>query len=254
MKCDNNFQTGYKSELHRRSPSFRERMLIKLGALFVSFWLLGARASSPKIEVDKRRSGTKIVGGEKSPVHYPYQLSLQIFTPGFWLFGRNTTHICGGSILSESFFLTAAHCVQNVTTSRLSVLVGTSSLSDGGKGSRHSVASCEIHPKFVATPMNSSDLALCRVEKNFVFSASVNKIDLERAVIGADANATLTGWGSTAMIRWLPIPFYSLLTYPDQLRRAFLLTMSNENCSKQTPVSDSHICTISKWGQGACAG
>lgn len=228
-------------------------MLIKVGALFVSFWWSSARAAvTSEVEVDRRGSGTKVVGGEKSPVHYPYQVSLQIFTPGFGLFARNSTHICSGSILSENFFLTAAHCVSNVTASKLSVLVGTSRLKDASKGSRHAVASCMIHPNYV--PLNSSDLALCNVEKAFEFGENVGKIDMERSFIGEHANATITGWGSISMIRWLPIPFYNLFAYPDDLQRAFIPTISNENCSKQIPVDNTQICTFSRFGQGACAG
>lgn len=44
----------------------------------------------------------KIVGGSEVLItKVPWQLSLQ----------RNSFHICGGSIISKEFALTAAHCI-----------------------------------------------------------------------------------------------------------------------------------------------
>ena len=58
---------------------------------------------------------TKIVGGERAPHHYPYQISLQIKTQVYIAFlplgGRRWTHNCGGSIVTKYHVITAAHCV-----------------------------------------------------------------------------------------------------------------------------------------------
>lgn len=48
---------------------------------------------------------------------------------------------CGGSILNENFFVTAAHCIDGFNQSRMSVLAGTSDLTKESNGSRHFVES-----------------------------------------------------------------------------------------------------------------
>lgn len=54
----------------------------------------------------------KIVGGyEINITAAPYQVSLR----------RYSYHICGGSIISESYVLTAAHCTLGMMASKLSV-------------------------------------------------------------------------------------------------------------------------------------
>jgi hypothetical protein len=58
----------------------------------------------------------RIVGGETSPQHYPYMISLQMESRGggggFPFFFQqprsNWSHFCGGSVYSENFIITAA--------------------------------------------------------------------------------------------------------------------------------------------------
>ncbi|CRL02424.1 CLUMA_CG015168, isoform A [Clunio marinus] len=193
----------------------------------------------------------KIVGGEESPIIYYYQISLQRVSTRW---GREQyNHFCGGSILSEYYIITAAHCVQGQDVSSISVFAGTSDLEDTQNGIRRSITSCLIHPDY--RKLNTSDIALCQVKVPFVFGPTVGKINIDNDYVNGGINCTLTGWGSIYIFRWLPIPFYSMLAYPDELHRVILTTISNENCIERGLIVDeTQICTFTKFGQGACAG
>lgn len=85
----------------------------------------------------QRVSGGRIVGGSEVSIEsIPYQVSLRNYD---W-------HICGGSILSSKFVLTACHCTYPFSKIGFSVRAG-SSYSDRG-GSIHNVSKVDEHPLF----------------------------------------------------------------------------------------------------------
>nr|CAH7756160.1 unnamed protein product [Callosobruchus chinensis] len=108
----------------------------------------------------------RIVGGhEASITEYPYQVSIQFF-------GR---HGCGGSILTERFILTAAHCVEGDYPSKVSVRVGSSIRNSGG--AVYDVAKIHIHPNFSEVTYDY-DVALLRLKNPLVFGPGVEKVAL----------------------------------------------------------------------------
>ena len=195
----------------------------------------------------------KIVGGEKSPQHYPYQISLQMQRSGGGGGGifsflqqtpaSNWSHFCGGSVLNENFIVTAAHCVRGFTIERMSVLAGTPDLKDEARGSRHLIDDCVIHPDYVE--LNNSDVAVCRLKSPFIYGANIAPITLDTKYVGGGESCILTGWGYTTMIRGFPLP--------TDLQRATLPTITNVECNeKGHNVGPKEICTYSRIAQGAC--
>jgi len=63
-------------------------------------------------------------GEDATPGEFPYQVSIRWGIPPFVPF----KHACGGSIVHESFILTAGHCVMKL--GKLKVLAGKHYLSD----------------------------------------------------------------------------------------------------------------------------
>jgi chymotrypsin len=69
-------------------------------------------------QVKQERRVNRIVGGQiATPNQFPYQAALLMFLPSI---GGNA--LCGGTIISNQFILTAAHCVDGATNG--SVILG----------------------------------------------------------------------------------------------------------------------------------
>ncbi|XP_071451607.1 trypsin-1-like [Hetaerina americana] len=79
----------------------------------------------------------KIVGGSYAPIEsYPYQLSLRC----------NGRHICGASIISANYAVTAAHCTDGLSSWEISLKAGSVYKNRGGVV--HDVARIIQNPGF----------------------------------------------------------------------------------------------------------
>ncbi|KAJ8667236.1 hypothetical protein QAD02_008898 [Eretmocerus hayati] len=134
-------------------------------------------------------SNGRIVGGEPAQIEdHPWQVSLQ----------SRGMHFCGGSIISSTIILTAAHCAEDESASSMTVRVG-SRLKDKG-GSLHEVSSIRVHEKYhtnkYGVPIN--DLALIILAEPIVLGRGSHPVALfdkaEKTLEGAVS--TLSGWGS----------------------------------------------------------
>uniref|UniRef100_A0A182Q8Z1 trypsin n=1 Tax=Anopheles farauti TaxID=69004 RepID=A0A182Q8Z1_9DIPT len=129
----------------------------------------------------------RIVGGHVADiVSYPYQVSVQ----------ELNNHICGGSILTSRWILTAGHCIDDTIARYINVRVGSSFYNHSG--TVHNVRSAIAHPEHVPYSW-IVDYALLELEEGIVFSSVAQPIvlasrseDLEFAF-----DCVVTGWGRT---------------------------------------------------------
>ncbi|XP_015609258.1 trypsin alpha-3 [Cephus cinctus] len=130
----------------------------------------------------------RIVGGAPTTIQeVPYQVVIRVFGSA----------ICGGSIISDNWVVTAAHC-NDYPTSWYTIRAG-STLSNSG-GSIHSLAAIINHANYHSTaegiPVN--DVGLYRLASRLTLDSTRQPIPLfnsgESASVGA--MAVITGWGT----------------------------------------------------------
>lgn len=159
-------------------------------------------------------------------------------------------HLCGGSIISDHWIVTAAHCLQG-NAKRYEIIVGTNSENDNNNRNIQSFRSTTsvIHPDF-RTGFN--DIALIRTPQPIQFNQFVSKINLPSRI---DVSSNQQYAGKVATV----IGFGKVRTNPtrknEDLRYANLYIIRNEECAKTWKnIVDTKLCGYGAWGQGPCSG
>ncbi|XP_023380834.1 ovochymase-2 [Pteropus vampyrus] len=191
---------------------------------------------------------SRIVGGSQvEKGSYPWQVSLK----------RRQKHICGGTIISPQWVITAAHCVANRNiASTLNVTAGKHDLSRMEPGEQTlTIESIIIHPHFSRKKPMDYDIALLKMAGTFHFGQDVGPMCLpepgERFKAGLICKTA--GWGRlTEGKNFCASTLNQLLELPILTRKecvAALLTLKK-------PVSgQTFLCTgFPDGGRDACQG
>merc|ERR1719412_1871450 len=130
----------------------------------------------------------RIVGGQETEVHeYPWQVGLV---------SRNgRTPFCGGTLISSTHVLTAAHCTAGESARKLRVLLGEHNIADA-EFNRVDVAEIIDDPNYDSSSTNS-DFAILRLASPVTFSSAISPACLPAGASQyAGEVATVTGWGT----------------------------------------------------------
>ncbi|XP_026207708.1 serine protease [Anabas testudineus] len=133
----------------------------------------------------------RIVGGvDATHGAWPWQVDIQTDTDG---------HICGGSILTQNWVLSAAHCFPNPSDpTPYIVYVGRYQLNGiNQRLSSHRVSQVVI-PSGYTDPHSGYDLALVQLSSSITWSNYAQPICLPASstVFPTDMLCTVTGWGN----------------------------------------------------------
>ncbi|KAJ9580882.1 hypothetical protein L9F63_023943, partial [Diploptera punctata] len=203
-------------------------------------WLMGTNSIEGGVHSNVDTAHLRIVNGTKAPAgKFPYMISLQY----------DGSHECGGTILSEKWILTAAHCVYEEVAVAFSVLAGTVNLSTGGV--RRSVKRYIIYEQYDPEDNYKNDIALLELESALPLSQANNiqavKLPQQDATTAANKTATVMGWGH----------IYTGGPTSEVLLMVDLKTYSDEDCVRLL-AGNSHptnICAgVEGGGKGFCGG
>jgi secreted trypsin-like serine protease len=197
---------------------------------------------------------TKIVGGEFARPHsWPWQVALYAKVGIF-------QHICGGSLISPDYVLTAAHCVfgNDKNPSMFKVKLGahykglTVAVSPFEKAMQQVIDadSVYIHPKN-SPETNTFDFALLKLKQPAQVTKFVSPVCVPgvNATIEPNTKSVVTGWGT--LKEGAP-------KTPYVLRQVIVPTITNEECQKaygDASIDESMFCAgFAEGGKDSCQG
>lgn len=188
-----------------------------------------------------------IVGGYLAPVNaHPYLAGIVIDMVGFE--GHSN---CGGSLITATRVLTAAHCWYDgrFQAWRFTVVLGSQYLFHGGIRipTNHVVLHALYSPKTFA-----NDIAMIYLPVSVPSSPTIHPIALPGASL--QQNAFVGIWAQAAGFgRYSEL---STLSYYTTLRHVFLQVITNDQCRSVfgNVIFDSTLCTNGAGGVGICQG
>ncbi|XP_058123130.1 serine protease SP24D-like [Anopheles ziemanni] len=175
-------------------------------------------------------------GEEAKRGQFPYQVALTL--------KRQT--VCGGVMVHERFFLTAAHCFFKgetpVPVEELNVFYGSEKLFSGGKYNR--VKTVHFHEEY--DHGFKYDLALVEVKRKFEFSFTAQPVAFGLETFGESMPATVSGYGRATVEGNMMF----------RLKYAELTSLSDAECREATGDNyyEGVFCMDTTSGAGLCMG
>ena len=184
----------------------------------------------------------KIVGGENAQQgEIPYIVSLR---------GSSGSHFCGGSLISQKWVLTAAHCVRGGTVKE--IWVGMLDQKNTAGVEKIKPARIIAHEKYNSGSMEN-DFALIELSQNSSFApVALNQVEinLDDSTDAAPIMSMTAGWGATKE---------SSYTLPNMLQKVSVPLVSTKACNATEAyngqIKDSMICAgLKAGGKDSCQG
>lgn len=178
---------------------------------------------------------TEIVGGTDAIKNeFPFLVSIQSVKEG--------GHYCGGSLVSDNWVLTAAHCVYTDQKEDLSVVLGLHNQDDRSDTEVFSVEDVIVHPKYNNQDLEF-DIALIKMSGHSkLVPVQMNDKELNVTPV-SKLHAWVSGWG---------MKHQNDFQIPKVLQKVELPLVSQEECNKPASydgsIKDSMLCAGFKQG------
>ncbi|XP_027701962.1 cationic trypsin-3-like [Vombatus ursinus] len=196
--------------------------------LFQLSLLLGAAAALPLYNEDD----DKIIGGYACPKDTArYQVSLTV-----------KYHICGGTLLSSQWVLSAAHCYDP----HIQVRLGGHNISSREEMEQFiPAAKFVLHPDYDDSTIDN-DIMLIKLATPVTFDGRVVPMSLPSSCAQDEDNCVISGWGNTMSQGW---------NSPDLLQCLDIPVLSDDVCQASYPgaITSNMFCAgFLDGGKDAC--
>ncbi|XP_058795937.1 venom serine protease 34-like isoform X2 [Phymastichus coffea] len=197
------------------------------------------RCSFEAIEDIKCRCGwtkpTKIVGGGETGINEFTMMVGIIHVPIYQVY-------CGGTIISNEYVLTAAHCLNDLTVEDIGILVGDHDLTTGDETNAtklYQVENYVVHPNYISNKKDY-DIAVISIRGTISFTNEVGPVCLpfqHYLDSFGGSHVDILGWGTTEFAGSLS----------NTLQKVTLSVTNYSTCKKFFPdIEYRQICTFAE--------